>query len=219
MRRKYNNSGSTNRVGRLLEAAFWIIGLLCVSAYGVSKTRSAIAQSAAIATLEAEWNENLHVEPDQSRWSRQRIARHEQSRSNADDMQALALLEIPAADIRVAVFEGTADHTLDLGVGRVPGTARVGSPGNLALAGHRDGFFRGLKDIEVGDDVSIRHRSGITRYVVTELSIVEPDNVSVLAPTEGAALTLVTCYPFYFVGNAPKRFIVRAVSKADEIEK
>jgi sortase A len=198
---------------RSIEFMFWLFGLVCVSAYGVTKIHSARAQSAAISDLEAQWREEVIAEPDQSLWSTQRIAHHEQARSESDALSPLALLTMPSVGIRVAVFEGTSDRVLNLGVGRVPGTGRVGARGNLALAGHRDGFFRGLKDIEVGDDISIQYGGGIDHYRVTELWVVEPDAVHVLEPTEETTLTLVTCYPFYFVGPAPRRFIVRAVAK------
>jgi sortase A len=198
---------------RSVEFMLWLFGLVCVSAYGVTKIHSARAQSAAISELEAQWREQVITEPDQSLWSTQRIAHHERARAESDALSPLALLTMPSVGIRVAVFEGTSDRVLNLGVGRVPGTGQVGAPGNLALAGHRDGFFRGLKDIEVGDDISIQHGGGTDHYRVTELLVVEPDAVHVLEPTDEATLTLVTCYPFYFVGAAPKRFIVRAVAK------
>ena len=199
---------------RRIEAVLWLFGLVCVSVYSFTKIRATHAQSAAISNLEAQWRQEATVEPDQSLWSPQRVAKHEQTRSESDALSPLALLTIPSVGIRVAMFEGTSDRVLNLGVGRVAGTGGVGVPGNLAVAGHRDGFFRGLKDIAVGDDISIRYSSGVIYYKVTELLIVEPDAVHVLEPTDETVLTLVTCYPFYFVGHAPQRFIVRAVAKA-----
>jgi sortase A len=80
----------------------------------------------------------------------------------------------------------------------------------VGIAGHRDGYFRGFKDVEVGEPVELESLSGVERYTITELFIVEPPDVWVLEPTEVPSLTLVTCYPFYYVGSAPKRFIVRA---------
>jgi sortase A len=213
-----SNENTTSRARAAIEATLWAIGLLCVGFYGVSKVHTANAQATAISSMESQWNPDLASEPDQALWSQQRIASHEQSRSDSGHMRPLALLTIPSVDIRVAVFEGTSDRILDLGVGRVPGTGRVGIAGNLALAGHRDGFFRGLKDISIGDDVSIQDTFATSQYTVTDLMIVEPEDVSVLAPTDHSVITLITCYPFYFVGNAPKRFIVRAVLKADENE-
>lgn len=199
---------------RKFEAVLWLFGLLCIGVYGFAKIQSARAQSAAVAELEAQWGQEATAEPDQSLWSTQRIARHAQALSRNDGLSTLALLTIPSVGIRVAVFEGTSDRVLNLGVGRVTGTGDVGVPGNLALAGHRDGFFRGLKNIAVGDDISIQHNGGIDHYKVTEFFVVEPDAVDVLEPTDEAILTLITCYPFYFVGHAPQRFIVRAAAEA-----
>ncbi len=118
------------------------------------------------------------------------------------------------------VLEGTDDLTLDRGVGHIPGTAALGEAGNVGIAGHRDGFFRGLKDVHVGDTIDVYTQRGRSRYVVDEIQIVSPDNVSVLAPRAEPSLTLVTCYPFYFVGSAPSRYIVHATMADvdDEVE-
>ena len=205
---------SQSNARRKIEAALWLFGLLCVSVYGLSRVNTARAQSVAISDLEAQWRTEATADPDRSLWSAQRIAHYERVRSESDALAPLALLTIPAVDIRVAVFEGTSDRILNLGVGHISGTAGFGVPGNLGLAGHRDGFFRGLKDIAIGDDISIRHNGGSVDYRVTELLVVDPDAVHVLQPTQETTLTLVTCYPFYFVGHAPQRFIVRAVAKA-----
>jgi sortase A len=113
--------------------------------------------------------------------------------------------------LEVAVLEGTDEWTLNRAVGHIEDTARPGAPGNSGIAGHRDGFFRGLKDIRSGDVLEIETHTGIDRYRVERTWIVEPEDVSVLDPTSTPSITLVTCYPFYFIGSAPQRFIVRAV--------
>jgi sortase A len=199
---------------RRIETALWLLGLLCLAVYGVARMQSARAQLSAIAVLEAQWQQEALSEPDRSLWSAARIAAYEQSQAGADALSPRALLSIPSVGVRVAVFEGTSDRTLNLGAGRVPGTAPFGAVGNLALAGHRDGFFRGLKDIAIDDEVNLRHGDANVVYRVTEAFVVDPDAVHVLEPTEDATLTLITCYPFYFVGHAPQRFIVRAVAVA-----
>ena len=122
------------------------------------------------------------------------------------------MLTIPSIELEAPIFDGTSELTLNRGIGRIEGTADVGAAGNLGLAGHRDGFFRGLKDVEVGDTINVESLDGTTRYRITELSIVEPSDVHVLAPTDTATLTLVTCYPFYFIGEAPQRYIVKGVA-------
>ena len=123
------------------------------------------------------------------------------------------MLTIPAIKLEVPIFDGTSEIALNRGLGRIEGTAGVGAAGNLGLAGHRDGFFRGLKDVQVGDAIDVESLEGTTRYRITELSIVEPTDVYVHAPTDSATLTLLTCYPFYFVGDAPQRYIVKGVAE------
>jgi sortase A len=122
----------------------------------------------------------------------------------------LAVLEIAKLRIRVPVFDGTDDLTLNRGVGRIIGTAKLGETGNIGIAGHRDGFFRGLKDISEGDEIVLTTTAAKTIYIVDQIEIVSPADVRVLEPRRASSITLVTCYPFYFVGDAPKRFIVHA---------
>ena len=119
-------------------------------------------------------------------------------------------IDIPRLDLSAVVFEGTSDHTLARGVGHLRGSAGPGERGNLVLAGHRDTFFRELRNIRQGDEVNIRGPQGEFEYQVESTAIVDPDQTEVLKPSGGATLTLITCYPFYYIGNAPERFIVRA---------
>ena len=159
------------------------------------------------------WQEPL---VDTTRWSAGRIAKYFATLEAPDAFAAerLALLEIPAIDLAVVVLDGTDEWTLNRGVGRIPGTVRPGSPGNAGIAGHRDGFFRALEHVKEGDLVRIV-RPGAARprlFRIAWLRVVRPDEVWVLDDTEEASLTLVTCHPFYWVGNAPERYIVRAVA-------
>jgi sortase A len=119
-------------------------------------------------------------------------------------------IEIPRLLVSVVVVEGVDKTTLRRAVGHIPGTALPGQAGNVGLAGHRDTFFRPLKDLRIRDEIQLSTLKGIFKYQVESLRIVEPDNVGVLASSGENVLTLVTCYPFYFVGPAPKRWIVRA---------
>jgi sortase A len=119
-------------------------------------------------------------------------------------------MEIPRLQLSVVVMEGDDKLTLRRAVGHIPGTALPGNPGNVGLAGHRDTFFRPLKDVKIKDEIQISTLTGNFKYEVVSLRIVDPENVGVLAPSGENVLTLVTCYPFYFVGPAPKRWIVRA---------
>ena len=146
---------------------------------------------------------------DVSLWSDKRVKEWKES-LEADRRAPLALLRMPRLKIDVPVLEGTDDLTLNRGAGWIEGTARPGEPGNIALSAHRDGFFRALKDVAVGDEILLETPRQTTRYAVAWTKIVDPDDVSVLDDTGGPAVTLVTCYPFYFVGSAPQRLIVRA---------
>jgi len=151
-------------------------------------------------------------EVDTTLWSPQRIRAYEES-LRRDLGAPLAVLSIPKIGLEVPVLEGTDDVTLNRAVGLIAGTPRPGEAGNVAIAGHRDGFFRGLKDVETGDEVEVKTLTATHSYVIDSIRIVSPGDVSVLDPTPDPSLTLVTCYPFYFVGDAPQRYIVRAVER------
>jgi sortase A len=122
----------------------------------------------------------------------------------------LGLIEIPRLNLSSPVLSGDGAATLDIAVGHLPDTPKPWERGNSALAAHRDGLFRPLKNIRVGDDVRVRSVHGDFVYRVRHLKIVTPEDLSVLAPTNTDTLTLITCYPFNFIGHAPKRFIVQA---------
>jgi sortase A len=146
---------------------------------------------------------------DVSLWSMQRIEAYQEALLTDVDAP-IAVVTIPRLGLDVAVFEGTDDLTLNRGAGRIPGTAEPGEPGNLGLAAHRDGFFRVLKDIQLGDEIDLSATGVEELYHVDNIEIAKPSDVSVLRSRGQSSLTLVTCYPFYFVGRAPQRFIVQA---------
>lgn len=122
----------------------------------------------------------------------------------------LAILRIPKIGLEAPVLEGTDEVALNRGVGWIEGTARPGEVGNIGIAGHRDGFFRGLKDIHAGDRIELELSDIVETYVVHRIDIVSPKDNGPLAPSDSTSITLVTCYPFYFIGDAPQRYIVRA---------
>ncbi len=119
-------------------------------------------------------------------------------------------IEIPRLLLSVVVVEGVTKTALRRAVGHIPGTALPGEAGNVGVAGHRDTFFRPLKDLRVKDQIHFSTLKGDFNYEVESLKVVAPDDVGVLAPSGENVLTMVTCYPFYYVGSAPKRWIVRA---------
>ena len=157
-------------------------------------------------------------EPDQSLWSAGRIASFA-ARFSQGKSEVLGVFEIPRLDLEVPLYDGASDVHMDLGVARIEGTALPGEDGNMGLAGHRDGYFRVLKDITFGDEMIINSGNALRRYRVEQLMIVEPSALDVLDHTEDISITLVTCYPFYFVGHAPMRFIVRAVLQEETLLK
>jgi LPXTG-site transpeptidase (sortase) family protein len=122
----------------------------------------------------------------------------------------LGRIEIPSLGLSAMIHEGTSSRTLQRGVGHITGTALLGKSGNVGLAAHRDTFFRELRDIQAGDDIKLTTLTGTIVYRVELISIVEPEDSRVLRDSSENILTLVTCYPFSYIGSAPKRFIVRA---------
>lgn len=124
--------------------------------------------------------------------------------------RVLGRLEIPTLGVSTIVREGEDARTLQLAIGHIAGTALPGTAGNMGLAAHRDTFFRRLREIDRGDVIRMVAVEGTFTYVVESTQIVDPDDLWVLDPTPEPALTLVTCYPFTYIGEAPERFIVRA---------
>jgi sortase A len=124
-------------------------------------------------------------------------------------------LEIPRLGLSVVVAEGDDDNTLKVAVGHLPDTPLPWQEGNTAVAGHRDTFFRPLRSVQPGDEIRFATRHGTFRYRVTRHTVVEPNELWVLDASPAAALTLITCYPFDYVGPAPRRFVVHAERMAD----
>lgn len=137
-------------------------------------------------------------------------ARPRAKRAAASTEGLLARLTVPRLDMAVMVAEGLDSRTLRRAAGHIPGTAPLGSAGNVGLAGHRDSFFRPLRDIRVGDEIVLTTPQSVSTYRVEWTEVVTPQATEVLRSTPYPALTLVTCYPFTFVGTAPDRLVVRA---------
>ena len=197
------------------ERAAWALGAICLSLWGalhiaaMSGSRHELARFAALQT-----GALPHTPaPDLTLWDPERIAAWRRALGDPAP-PPLAVLSIPKIHLRVAVLPGTDDFTLNRAVGHIEGTALPGTNGNSGIAGHRDGFFRGLKDVGPDDVIEIETLRGKEVYRVERTWIVPPEDVSVLDATPARSLTLVTCYPFYHVGPAPQRYIVRAVRVA-----
>lgn len=219
--------------GIALEAACWVTGILLVALFfgarigGEFERKQGIedfAQARAIANPEAEnlvFDRKVAIElaadfPASALipMSYEQPVPESRKVLEAADSRSLpiALLRIARVGLEVPVYADTSERNLNRGAGWVEGTAAPNTDGNMAIAAHRDGHFRILKDVAVGDVLEIQSLSSERAYRITEISIVEPEEVSVLDATAEATVTLVTCYPFYFIGNAPQRYIVQAVS-------
>jgi len=219
-----SQKGASSRGLRLIQYGAAIVGVLLVGVWftawvhgNVMSRRDLVrfetARTARAAHVEVVPMAQAEAVPgapvDTSLWADGRIEEYRESLLH-DFGAPLAVMRIRKLEIEVPVLPGTDDLTLNRGVGWIEGTAAPGTDGNCAVAGHRDGFFRRLKDIELGDVIEVETLDGSQTYVVDDLTIVDPSNVSVLADRDLPSVTLVTCYPFYFVGSAPRRFIVRA---------
>jgi len=216
---------------RVLESGFLATGIILLAAFfilrgwGDYQSKSAIfafeqavASESGLQTTAADGGFAQNIDPDYSLWSEKRIEDYNESLKQRDDAP-LAILSIDKLGLKVPVYNGTDEINLNRGAGRIKGTARVDEPGNLGIAAHRDGFFRVLKDIQVGDTIDMLTHKGKKEFEVSSISIVDPSDVSVLAPTEEPSITLVTCYPFYFVGHAPKRYIVKGKLLSSQVNK
>ena len=204
---------------RFVEMALLIVGLSLIAIFVAAHIHRAVLSRSAVNELNVAKERSLTKNVpslsdkklilDSSLWSSVRIAAYEQSLTSHFD-PPLAILRIPKVRLEVAVLAGTDDLTLNRGVGLIEGTNRPGEGGKIGIAGHRDGFFRVLKDVHRGDAIELETVDRIERYRVDEIVIVSPRDVSVLRPTATPTLSLVTCYPFYFIGSAPERYIVMA---------
>jgi sortase A len=207
-------------IRRFLEIVFWLSGAFLVVFSVVTYSMAQSSSQTAINDFQSKLNQtelidssqDQHEHPilDQSLWSTERVAAYA-SILKEERIEPVGLLEIPGLGLIAPVYEGASEANMNRGLGRIKGTAKVGSRGNLGIAGHRDGFFRPLKDLTLNQTVLLSTANDVVEYRVESIDVVEPDNVEVLDPTDENSLTLVTCYPFYFVGNAPQRLIVKAI--------
>ena len=223
--RRFGDQKGKPRI-RTAERILLFVGMLLTLAYLCARLDSFVGNRTALARFEAAKNNVGRIasarnagnqtewDIDFTQWSEKRINAYEQSLAAYSKLPT-ALLDIPKLRLRVPVFDGTDDRTLNRGVGRIIGTAKPNQRGNIGIAGHRDGFFRGLKDVALGDTIDLETVYTNRTYVVDQIKVVTPDDVSVLKSTSMPSLTLVTCYPFYFVGDAPMRYIVSASLKEE----
>ncbi len=183
----------------VLEGACYIAGLaltaVALAAFANSELRAASAQARV---------------PDMQLWSDSAKARYVEAIA-AEPEAVLGTLSIPRLELEVPVYASASDLNLDRGAGIIDGMAYPHELGHIGIAGHRDGYFRAIKDLEIGDRVELETLDGTKVFAVEDLRIVETSELSYLAETDDQRLTIVTCYPFYFAGSAPQRFLARAV--------
>jgi len=187
----------SQRLIRWTKRVLLICGFLVLSYVGFTLVDAKIYQKNAGLTLERAIQAQVQRKTTISEWP-------------AKEGDVLGRIEIPRIGVSVMVLEGTTTQTLLRGVGHIAGTALPGEPGNIGIAGHRDTYFRGLKDIRASDEIQIQTASGMTRYDVDWIQITVPNDVGIVSHETESALTLVTCYPFHYVGAAPERFVVHA---------
>ncbi len=217
-RPRRSSTVETNRYERawlLAECAAWTFGLVSLVTWGALRIEGAtgarhdLERFADLQAVRAGKSQPAAA-LDLSLWDPKRISAW-QSSLKEPAPPPVAVLRVPKVGLEVAVLPGTDDFTLNRAVGHIKDTALPGTDGNSGIAGHRDGFFRGLKDVGPGDAIEIETLQGEEVYRVERVWVVYPEDVAVLEATSTRSLTLVTCYPFYHVGPAPQRYIVRAV--------
>ena len=196
----------TDRVVRWIERGLVIVGGTCLLWAGAASLAAMIYQVEQSLALERRAHALDHPEPDAAAHLVEPLV---------ETSAPIGRLEIPRLGLSVVVVEGDDESTLKVAVGHLPDTPLPWQEGNTALAGHRDTFFRPLRSIQAGDEIRFATRHGTFRYRVTRHTVVEPDDLRVLDASPAAALTLITCYPFNFVGPAPRRFIVHAERMAN----
>ena len=205
-----NPQEKSERVFTLADLANLLLaGIVMLQASFISHSAMAATEQTGIEGTEQSQAINLDgYIPDQSLWAEKMKVKYEKAKITEE--APLALLSVERLKLVAPVYLGTDRITLDRGLGVVKGTAHPGEVGNIAISGHRDSFFRVLKDIKLGDRIKMQTPEGLENFQVSEITIVDALEVSVLDPTDTTVLTLITCHPFYYEGYAPDRYIVRA---------
>jgi sortase A len=196
----------TDRIVRCIERGLAAIGLICLIWAATVSMSAVVYQGRQRVLLERDISS---VQQPEANHAPNAVVRPDGFAGS------IGRLEIPRIGLSAVVAEGDGEHTLKIAVGHLPDTPLPWQEGNAALAGHRDTFFRPLRRISVGDDIRLSTPRGDFRYRVTRHTVVDPEELWVLDASSGAALTLITCYPFDFIGPAPRRFVVHAERLSD----
>jgi len=191
-------------MSKRVERAFWLVTLVALAIYGLSIAETWLYQTY------LNWEFAQTLKPLAPALSGGILPRAALGRAKLSEGQPIGRLEIPVINLSAMVAEGVETRTLRRSIGHMPGTSLPGGQGNVVVAAHRDTFFRHLGKLQKGDVISIATLDGTFDYAVESVSIIDPDEKIVLRDIGRPTLTLITCYPFYFVGSAPKRFVVHA---------
>jgi sortase A len=199
---------------RALELGLMMIGVACLTGFGLLQLDQYWGQ----ASLRADFarNESHHVTPGAPALPRELPGDPDPQESRPSEPAppppgtALGRLTLDRIGLDVMIAEGVDHATLRRAAGHIPGTARLDGEGNIGVAAHRDTFFRPLREVRKGDVLEVETHEGRYRYGVEWTAVVDPENIEFLQAGDGPELTLVTCFPFHYVGPAPRRFIVRA---------
>jgi sortase A len=187
----------------MLERICLCFGAMLVAMYASAQIAGKVGSEAGLARFA-----RAPTAQDRAMWSDVRIREYDAS-VRIDMGEPVAVLRIPSVNIEVPVYVGTSELNLNRGAGLIEGMGTPDGGGNIGIAGHRDGFFRALKDIKQGDRIELLTHNRIHGYRVTQIEIVDSSDPSLLVDSLDPVVTLVTCYPFYYVGHAPQRFLVR----------
>ncbi|WP_129777924.1 class D sortase [Peristeroidobacter soli] len=194
---------SASGVTRVIERACWALACVCIAFYVAARTDAAINGNADLAQATVLTSGASTTTPN--------VTPAAQPITAFTPTDLRGLLEIPSLGLRTPLYSDTSEVNLNRGAGLIPGMAGPGEGGNLGVAAHRDGTFRPLQNIQVGAAIEVRTADFHYVYHVTSIAVVERTDAALLRNTDQAAITLVTCYPFHFVGPAPRRFVVRGL--------
>lgn len=186
-----------------LERVFWIVATVALGLYVLATVETRLYQ------VYLDWQFAERLQPPRVTF-RDVPADAASLHAKPVEGQPIARIEISSIGLSAMVAEGVDNTTLRRAVGHIPGTALPGNLGNVGLSAHRDTFFRHLGKLKQSDQISVTTTEGTFDYIVESTAVVDPDESSVLRDIGRPVLTLVTCYPFYYVGPAPKRFVVHA---------
>lgn len=219
---------SSMKITAIAEKSLWLLGLYFLASFGIDRLMQNSLASESIRNFEDTTSRSSYIKKTHTSdtnslltdertqqiktdlWSKDRIIDYKKLEGDLT-YSAIGVLNIKPLALTVPIFTGTDEAVLDRGAGWVTQTTALHGKGNIGIAAHRDSFFRPLKDIKIGHVIHLKTYSGERKFKVASTSIVSPDQIEVLNATQESQLTLITCYPFYFVGKAPKRFIVTAI--------